>query len=278
MFPRSVERARRAGFCAGVRRAVGMAQDLIREPAGDLVMWGALIHNAHVVSELERGGMRVVETLDGLRGGETVLIRAHGIAPDLRRQIMDRGCRIVDASCPFVLKIHALVSEAAAAGKRVFITGDPRHPEVEGIVGAAGGTATVLSSVADVESLAPWQGKAVLVSQTTFSVVIFREIVDNLSRKIALLEIFDTICEATENRQLEARRMAERNDVMLVIGSRTSSNTMKLVDVCKSASRATYLIEDADAVRGLLSAGAFADRRIGVTAGASTPDSMILEV
>ncbi len=278
MRPLSVERAARAGFCAGVRRAVSMAQDLIQNSADDLTMWGALIHNARVVSELEQGGMRVVEHLEELRGGETVLIRAHGISPGLRRAILDRGCRIVDASCPFVLKIHDLVSAAAAAGKRVYITGDPRHPEVEGIVGSAGGTATVLSLPAEAEELPSWAGEAVLVSQTTFSVETFREIAEILTRQIALLEIFDTICEATENRQLEAKCMAERNDVMLVIGSRTSSNTMKLVEVCRSASRATYLIEDADAVRGLLSAGAFANRRIGVTAGASTPDSMILEV
>ena len=278
LAPATVELAVHAGFCSGVRRAVERAEGLIAEGAGELCMWGELIHNPRVVAGLAAGGMRVVQQLEELEGTETVLIRAHGIHPATRAAIEARGCTIVDATCPYVLTIHRIVREAHERGDTVYVTGDPGHPEVLGICGAAADRAIVLRDVEDARALADSEGPAILVSQTTFSVASFAEIRELLAAKIAMLRIFDTICKATENRQSEAHLLAQRSDVMLVIGSRTSSNTMKLMTTCAEAGGAAHLIEAAEDVRDLLESGVLAGKRIGVTAGASTPDSTIMEV
>lgn len=285
-YPRSIRRARSAGFCAGVFRAHAKARELLaaRErdaaegEAGELCMLGELIHNRQVVGALIAGGMRLRQSAAEVPAGATVLIRAHGLPRADYRLLRAKGCRIEDATCIYVKKIHDLVSAAAAEGRHILITGDPEHPEVVGILGACGPEATVIRSLEEARGLVFADKSYSLVSQTTFSQREFERICEELKNKIARLEIFVTICGATEQRQKAALELAKEVDLMLVIGSEHSSNTRKLLEVCRSVCGENYLVETPAQVKQLLADGLLRDKSVGVTAGASSPESIITEV
>lgn len=303
----NIIRAKTSGFCFGVKKAVDTAyavseksaiaqtdaesMDRSGEPgpeiqpatdgqsaSGPVFMFGELIHNRQVTQELIDRGLRQIESPSELPPGGEVLIRAHGISPKVRDALLRREARIIDCTCPYVRKIHQIVSKAHAEGAGILITGTPNHPEVLGINGACDDQAIVIEHASEVESLLFEDRSYVLVSQTTHSVHEFDKTVTALKKKIANLQIFDTICITTERRQAEARSIARAVDVMLVIGSRNSSNTRKLFEVCLSECGETYLIEQPDDVKAVMAGRETKNLSVGLTAGASTPERMIREV
>jgi 4-hydroxy-3-methylbut-2-enyl diphosphate reductase len=276
-----IQLAPSSGFCFGVQHAVDKAYSLLDDPSHAGIttyMLGELIHNSQVTGELHDRGMKLAETLADVPDGSEVLIRAHGVPPQVLDELADKGCAVINCTCPYVGKIHRLVRKASEEGRSIIIAGTPGHPEVVGIEGESQTPVILLSNHEQAESLEFMDQPWALVSQTTFSYAEYQAIQSILKNKIANLQIFDTICVTTEIRQKEAKELAAQSDLMLVIGSRGSSNTMKLVDVCRSQCGETYLIENSADVRPILAGRSVKDLKIGVTAGASTPERIIREV
>lgn len=264
--------ARNAGFCFGVRRAVELARKEARE-RGRVYTWGKLIHNESVIRDLCAEGILPVESLDGLTAGDTLIIRAHGAPPELFEACENRGIRTVDATCPFVHRIHPIVAEAARKGIPVYIAGKRTHPEVVGTAGWARGKAVILETP---EEAAAQVGQAgCLVAQTTLAESTFAEIAAVLKRRVPDLVVRNTICHTTRTRQEEAERLSRRCTKMLVLGSTGSANTVALANLCKIHCPDTKMIDDI----GKIPLEIFKlDDIIGLVTGASTPDPMIREV
>ncbi len=269
--------AKTAGFCFGVRRAMDLVEEQIRTGARPIYTLGPLIHNEEVVRDLERQGVRAVseEDLPGLSGG-TLIIRSHGVRPQVYEQAARQGLRLVDATCPFVRKIHNIVREQSAAGRTVVIIGDGDHPEVRGIRGWCETPALTVKTEADLAFLPPdLTSKICIVSQTTFNYKNFQDLVEKISKKGYDIIVFNTICSATEERQREAEQIASQVDAMVVIGGRYSSNTRKLFEICQRKCKNTHFIQTLD---DLSPESVDSVRSVGITAGASTPKKIIEEV
>ena len=268
--------AKSAGFCFGVKRAV----DTVYEQAGkeNVYTYGPIIHNEEVVKDLERKGVHVIEDisqLDNIKNG-TIIIRSHGVSKNVYDTIKERGFEIVDATCPFVLKIHKIVKDASAEGDQIVIIGNEKHPEVEGIMGWSETPVHVVDTVEKAEKLKLDKSKNVrVVSQTTFNYKKFQDLVEIIKKKEYNICISNTICNATEERQNEARRIARRADAMIVIGDSSSSNTRKLYEICKTECQETFYIQT---LSGLELDKLKSSDCIGITAGASTPNNIIEEV
>ncbi|MBO4474323.1 MAG: bifunctional 4-hydroxy-3-methylbut-2-enyl diphosphate reductase/30S ribosomal protein S1 [Clostridiales bacterium] len=275
-----IELAKSSGFCFGVENAVKTAYSVIKNhPDRKIYMLGEITHNEVVVGDLLASGMLLVHDPKEAEEGSLVLIRAHGVTPAVIEELSKRNCEIIDCTCPFVKKIHDIVRKADEEGHPVYITGTKGHPEVVGICGECSREATVISSFEECTALPEIEKDAVFVSQTTFSSKEFQKICEFVQKKIAKNQIFGTICYTTENRQRETADLAGVSDVMVVIGSKTSSNTKKLYDICSDRCALTYLVGGAADVEPLLPMWRERDvKRIGVTAGASTPVSIIREV
>ncbi len=273
--------AKSSGFCFGVKNAVETAEKLVVQPRPEgkpLYMLGELIHNRTVIGQLESQGMRIAADTKAVEDGATVLIRAHGVTPATLCDLREKGCEVVDCTCPFVTKIHLIVRKAWSEKKRIIIAGTPGHAEVVGINGECGGEGVIISSAAEAES-GDFSGDFwILVAQTTFSFAEYQKIGMILKKKIAKLQIFDTICITTEDRQREACEIARQADMMFVIGSPGSSNTQKLLGICRSQCGRTYLVEDAHQVGSVIGERSLEDLTVGITAGASTPERIIREV
>ncbi len=279
-----VKVAESSGFCFGVKTAVTAAEEAVANvgPGKKLVMLGEIVHNRFVVDELVKGGFTICETAEECPEDSVVIIRAHGVTPDEIRILKSKNCEIRDMTCPFVSKIHKIVRESAAEGKDIIIAGTEGHPEVIGILGEAEGTGVrcaVVKSPEDLEKLDFPLENAVLISQTTFSKDAFRNICFFVKNKIEKYNVFDTICITTESRQKEAASLSEISDSMVVIGSAHSSNTTKLFDICKGRCARTFLVNSGAEVGRLISEGKILPTdKVGITAGASTPEAIILEV
>ena len=267
--------AKTAGFCFGVDRAVSRAVEEAEKADGPVYTYGPLVHNEEVIRDLESKGIRAVtaEELEGLDGG-TVIIRAHGIPKAEQEKLVLHGFKVVDLTCPFVKRIHRIVQEASEAGQTVVITGNKDHPEVKGIVGWCGGKAIVIADESGIPEI-PQDAPVTVVSQTTFNYKKFKELVEKISERSYNNHVVNTICNATQERQTEAGAIAERADVMIVIGGRESSNTQKLFEICRSACPRTYYIQTPDDLKTLSFAPVSS---VGITAGASTPNNIIQEV
>ena len=268
--------AKNSGFCFGVRRAVEMAEQCAAE-CGTVYTYGNIIHNESVVRELAEKGVHSVENIDTLNAGDTLIIRAHGAPPAVYEACERKGIRLIDATCPYVKRIHKIVQKAAEEGGTVLIAGKADHPEVIGIRGWAGGDALVFESAADVKNL-PQMKKAVLVAQTTLPEETFRDIIHEIEyqqNSSCALEVCNTICDTTRARQSEAEEISRRSARMLVLGSKSSANTQKLVEICKKHCKNT---ENIDVTEKLFLDKLPSDGIIGIVAGASTPDRMIREV
>ena len=268
--------AKSAGFCFGVKRAV----DTVYEQTGkkNVYTFGPIIHNEEVVKDLEKKGVFVINTmeqLDDITEG-TVIIRSHGVSSAVYEALQKKGVEIVDATCPFVLKIHNIVKQESANGKQIVIIGNEKHPEVEGIMGWSKTQVHVVDTAEKAQNLQlDPQREVCIVSQTTFNYNKFKELVEIISEKGYNIIIRNTICNATEERQTEAREIAKRVDAMIVVGGSSSSNTRKLYEICKNECKDTYYIQtlnDLD-MTSLCKADC-----IGITAGASTPNNIIQEV
>ena len=268
--------AKSAGFCFGVKRAV----DTVYEQTGkkNVYTFGPIIHNEEVVKDLEKKGVFVINTmeeLDDITEG-TVIIRSHGVSSAVYEALQKKGVEIVDATCPFVLKIHNIVKQESANGKQIVIIGNEKHPEVEGIMGWSKTQVHVVDTAEKAQNLQlDPQREVCIVSQTTFNYNKFKELVEIISEKGYNIIIRNTTCNATEERQTEAREIAKRVDAMIVVGGSSSSNTRKLYEICKNECKDTYYIQTLNDL-DMTSLGK-ADC-IGITAGASTPNNIIQEV
>ena len=276
-----VKVAETAGFCFGVKRAVNKVYELIDTEQKPIFTLGPIIHNEGVVADLEARGVHVIAEADldspddTLQNG-TVVIRSHGVGKPIYDKLKEKNISYVDVTCPFVLKIHRIVEKESLAGNHVIIIGDKDHPEVQGICGWCQGPYTVIKNQEEAEAFLLPEGKKIsIVSQTTFNYNKFKDLVEILEKKRYDRIVLNTICSATEERQLEARQIACEADTMIVIGGRHSSNTQKLYEICRKECENTYYIQtlvDLD-TKPFQCIGC-----VGITAGASTPNNIIEEV
>ena len=279
-----VKVAKTAGFCFGVQRAVDKVYELIGSCPDRLFTLGPIIHNEEVVNDLEKKGVRVAseDDLRTLPESSTVVIRSHGVGKEVYDHLEEYGLSYVDVTCPFVLKSHRIVEKESRAGAHIVIIGDPDHPEVVGICGWCMGPYTVIRTEQDaLDFVFPIDKNICIVSQTTFNYNKFKDLVEILSKKrydntvLNILNILNTICNATEERQREAKSIAGEVDTMLVVGGRHSSNTQKLFEICKKECENTYYIQTpVDLDSDMFQCSSY----VGITAGASTPKKIIEEV
>ena len=271
--------AKTAGFCFGVERAVNKVYEQINKQDGrSIYTYGPIIHNEEVVKDLEKKGVQVIETEEELRQLKEgiVIIRSHGVGRHIYDLLEENQIEIVDATCPFVKKIHRIVKEENEKGRRVIIIGNEKHPEVEGIKGWAGADTIVVESEKQIEKLTiDPEEKLSIVSQTTFNYKKFQDLVEKFLKKGYDISVLNTICNATQERQSEARRIASEVDAMIVIGGKSSSNTQKLYEICRRECENTYYIQTVD---DLEPESVSSVRSVGITAGASTPKNIIKEV
>ncbi|MCH7620246.1 MAG: 4-hydroxy-3-methylbut-2-enyl diphosphate reductase [Candidatus Marinimicrobia bacterium] len=263
--------ARGSGFCFGVRDAVEMAHESAGE-FGNVFMLGDIVHNEHVVHQLDDAGVLVVNDLDKVEGAP-VLFRAHGTSTDVWKNAEEKGLNIIDATCPLVTQIHEEVKQLAEEGRQVFIIGDHGHDEVVGIASQVEG-ATVLSTPEEAEALRKMKRIGV-VSQSTQTIENVQEILNVLVTKAADLRFINTICFPTTRNQNAIKELSSVNDVMIIIGSFTSANTKRLTSISRKINENTYQVQTADDLEN----GWFSDiDTVGVSAGASTPDILIQKV
>jgi len=272
-----VELAKSAGFCFGVEKAVNTVYEEAKKGNDIVYTLGPIIHNEEVVKDMKKRGVEAVkiEDLASLPKG-TVIIRSHGVSREIFNFVKRSGHRVVDATCPFVKKIHAIVSVQSGKGKTVVIIGNPEHPEVMGIRGWGDENTYAVENIEQFINLKLKKDKEIIiVAQTTFNHKKFQEIIDKISLLGYDVRCFNTICNATQERQAEAKNIASNVDAMIVIGDKKSSNTGKLVEICQEECKNTVFIqtlEDLD-YDALLSVDS-----VGITAGASTPKHIIEEV
>ena len=269
--------AKSAGFCFGVKRAVEMVQEEAKKEQKVYTL-GSIIHNEQVVEGFAKKGVQVLDSVDELQEDEkaTVIIRSHGITKQMFQQLKQKKVRIVDATCPFVKKIHNIVQEKKAEGYQIIVVGNAKHPEVEGTCGWCDNQCKVVETLSEAENCTLKAGEKVcVVAQTTFNYKKFKDIVAILSKKSYDILVMNTICNATEERQTEAGTIARLSDAMIVIGGKHSSNTQKLYEICKAECLNTHFIQTLDDL-DLKLFQSF--RSVGITAGASTPNKIIKEV
>lgn len=265
--------AKHSGFCFGVSRAIELV-NRAAETDARVFTYGKIIHNESVVNELASRGILAVESVDALSAGDTLVIRAHGAPPEVFAACAEKGVRVIDATCPFVKRIHRIVERAAEAGERVAILGKPTHPEVIGIRSRAGSDAAVLSCAEDAERLGPCESLT-FVSQTTAKAEDYDAVLSVLAEKIPALHAHRTICDTTRLRQAEAEILAKRCTRVFVLGSEFSANTCALRDLCQKTCKMAEIIDD---IGKIPLAKIKVDDIIGIIAGASTPTAMIREV
>jgi 4-hydroxy-3-methylbut-2-enyl diphosphate reductase len=266
--------ARSAGFCFGVKRAIKTALDTVAQ-GKTVEMLGDIVHNEDVVRQIEAAGIRKVNDLSEGQG-KILLIRAHGAARKIAATARDLGYTIVDATCPMVKEIHTIAQDMEAQGYRIIIIGDRDHEEVEGIKGQLGTEAVLIDSVAHIpEDVISAIERAAVVVQSTQNPELVHRIVAVLKRRIRELRFHNTICKATTTRQNEIRTMPLENDVMLIIGSKTSANTKRLYEISKTLNPRSYWIQSRDTIDPQW----FKEvKTVGITAGASTPEETIRSV
>ena len=274
-----VIKAKSAGFCFGVKKAMETVYQQIEANANrPIYTFGPLIHNEEVVKELKSKGVEVVDSVEELKALKEgiVIIRSHGVSKDIYKIMEDNGIECVDATCPFVKRIHKIVDKESALGKKVIIIGNDGHPEVEGIKGWSNTPAVVIEKEEEaLEFSCKSDEKICIVSQTTFNYNKFKELVEIFEKKGYDISVVNTICNATEERQTEAAQIAAEADVMIVIGGTHSSNTRKLYEICKNECENTHFIQTLDDLNLELPKSV---RLVGITAGASTPNNIIVEV
>lgn len=271
--------AKTAGFCFGVKRAVEKVYEQIKQsPDERIYTYGPIIHNEEVVKDLESKGVSIIESKEELKNIKKgiIVIRSHGVDKEVYDIAESNKLKIVDATCPFVLKIHKIVEKEKNNGSHIIIIGNSNHPEVQGIKGWSGDDTTVIGNEEEAQNFSIKEPKKIcIVSQTTFNYNKFKYLVEIISKKRYDINVLDTICNATHERQAEAKKIAANVDSMIVIGGRNSSNTQKLYEICSNECSNTYYIQTLEDMNlcELQSSSC-----VGITAGASTPNYIIEEV
>ncbi len=272
-----IKLAKTAGFCMGVRRAVDIVLDVAQHEKGSRIYtYGPLIHNPQTIELLKHRGITAISAIEEIPDKQqaVLIIRAHGIAPDERRKLKESGVRIIDATCPKVGYVQAIIKKHTALGHTVIIAGDREHPEVDGLWGYTEGKGIIVSTLEDAEKL-PAMDKVCIVAQTTQDTDHYLDIVDKIQKKSPQAVVFNTICSSTEKRQEEIITLARETDALFVVGGKNSANTCRLADLAQKQNTPTFHIETADELKDL-DLSPF--RSIGVSAGASTPNWIIDQV
>ncbi len=274
-----IEIAEKAGFCFGVDRAVKIAYDTAKEKKTQVYTYGMLIHNSDVTNEFEKMGVSCINEISEIPSGSTVIVRAHGISEEEYEKLRENDINVIDATCPFVKRIHKIVGEEHQKGRRVVIAGDRNHPEVKGINGWCKNSAFIVGNEEDCEEILKNDSNLPIsiVSQTTLRPEKAKKIEKFLKKYFTNVIFFDTICSATEERQKAAKKLAKESEVMLVLGGKNSSNTEKLFEICREHCKETYKIENAKELDGLAHLFKKNIKKVGITAGASTPEKVIKE-
>ncbi|HLN81261.1 MAG TPA: 4-hydroxy-3-methylbut-2-enyl diphosphate reductase [Thermoanaerobaculia bacterium] len=275
MFPRRVLLAAPRGFCAGVVRAIDVVNLALECVDAPLYVRREIVHNLHVVQGFEKRGVRFVEELDEVPDGATVVFSAHGIAPRVRDEARRRELNVIDATCPLVTKVHLEAIRFERRGFRIILIGHPNHEEVEGTMGEAESRMTLVSSIAEAVSVEVEDpDRVAYITQTTLSMEDTRPIVETLKRRFPEIvgPARDDICYATQNRQVAVRALAREASVILVIGSKNSSNSNRLVEEAQLAGARAYLVDDASGVDPAWLEGV---ETVGVTSGASAPEFLV---
>ncbi|MDI3546499.1 MAG: hypothetical protein PWR10_151 [Halanaerobiales bacterium] len=269
-----VNTAEEAGFCFGVKRAIGLAKNAAEsKETTPVYTLGPIIHNPQVVKQLEDLGIKSVDSIDEIDRG-IVIIRSHGVSPEILDKAKEKGLHIIDATCPYVNKAQKYARKLVEDGYQTFIYGDHKHPEVVGILGATGNRAIVVSNQEELKAN-NLEDRVGFIAQTTKSPESFRDLISSVITAIKELKVYNTICHTTERRQRFAIDLAKKVDIMFVIGGHNSANTNRLAEICKKSGTPTYHIETADEIDWQWLNG---KEKIGITAGASTPDWLIKEV
>ena len=273
---KKVQLAKTAGFCFGVEKAVEKVYKEAKKKNKKVYTLGPIIHNEEVVKDLEQKGVNVIANENELKEDGTIIIRSHGVTREVLDKCKKSGMEVVNATCPFVTKIHLIVKREVEEGHRVVIIGNPKHPEVVGIKGWGDERTVAVNSYEEFMKLElDFEERLSIVAQTTYNYNKFQEIVDKIGEIGYDIKCFNTICNATQERQVEARKLASEVDTMIVIGDKSSSNTAKLVEICKQECENTIFIQTLD---DLNLKDLDTVQSIGITAGASTPKQIIEEV
>jgi 4-hydroxy-3-methylbut-2-enyl diphosphate reductase len=271
-----IVRAHSMGFCFGVRDAIEVVREL-GQAGTEVYTLGAIVHNPQVASELEKINVHVVDSLDDAPNGSLIAITAHGAPPNLEEEAEQRGFRVIDTTCPLVTRIQKTAADLVQQRYSVLVYGDPNHKEVKGIVGWSGGRAKVIGSLDDLEGWEPTR-RVALISQSTSNVEKFialaREVVGAMVARGVEIRVINTICRPTKDRQRAVRELAREVEVVIAVGGWASANTRKLVQAAKEEGAQAYQVSDPSELQAEWFAGV---QRVGLTAGASTPDSVIEE-
>ena len=274
-----IKTAKTAGFCFGVDRAVKLVYEELEKYGGRVATLGPIIHNRDVVEDLKKKGVRIIEDVGELDENEKAVIRSHGVGRKIYDELSQKGNDYIDATCPFVARIHKIVREKSEEGYYILIAGDESHPEVQGIVGHCGENCFVFKDETELKDFFEkkyknLEKKLAIVAQTTYNILVWGECLKVIPKDNENILVFDTICNATSRRQSDAALLSKEVDIMIVVGGRNSSNTIKLFNVC-SENCCSYHIENSDELHTLNLNNA---EKIGITAGASTPAYIIKEV
>jgi len=262
--------AKNCGLCYGVKRALNIAKKTRLQKKGSVYTWGDLIHNPQVIADLNKKGIQSVESLDQLDKG-TVIIRSHGVSPQIHQLLKQKQIEIIDATCPIVKKIQKLVEELAQKEEEIVIVGNREHPEIKGLIGYGQGKVIIIENENQTRNLPFKKGRAVL-AQSTQDLFLFGKIVAALIEKTEELKVYNTICESTQTRQKSTSDLASSVDTLFIVGGKNSSNTRKLYQISKRILPRTYFIETADQITPEMLKGA---GKIGLSGGASTPPEAI---
>src|SRR3989454_4039067 len=267
--------AEECGFWFGVERAVEMVEDALEEGVRPIRSLGSLIHNAQEMERLGTKGVSTIDSPDQADHKTVAVIRAHGVTPQVQRELEERAAKVIDATCPFVTRVQHLAERAAKDGRDVVVAGNPDHPEMIGVVGYAPDNTYVVRDASEVASL-PQLRSPLVVSQTTIKLQTFLEVAEAVRANAdAEPQVVNTICSATRDRQDAARALAGQVDVFYIIGGKHSSNSIKLLAVCREQCERSFLIETEGEINAEDLTGV---NRVGVTAGASTPNWLIDQV
>ena len=265
--------AKHMGFCGGVKRAVEMAQGAAQQADGPVFTWGPLIHNPQVVERLQAAGVQLTEQLNGLEG-EAFVVSAYGVEHAVLEHARAKGMRVVDATCPVVIRAHQLAYKLADEGYQLIVVGDHGHPEMVTLKEVLGDKVTIVHTLEEARRVKV-RGKVGVMSQTTQSLENFRQIVAHLAVRAKELKVLNTLCPAITVRQEEAERLVEEVDALVVVGGHGSSNTTRLTELGRTHAVTTYHIEVPDELDPTWFAGV---EKVGVMSGASTPDWIITQV
>jgi 4-hydroxy-3-methylbut-2-enyl diphosphate reductase len=265
--------AKHAGYCYGVQRALKIAREAMESSEKPIYTLGPIIHNPQVVESLKEQGVNSVNSVDEVDSG-TIIIRTHGVDPKIKRSAKERKLEVVDATCPFVAKAQKRAASLIKSGYRVIIVGERNHPEVAGLLAYTDNQAVVVENAEELKNIA-MSNRIGVVVQTTQSLANLQNIINGLLSKTKDLKVFNTICNATSQRQEAARKLAKSVELMLVVGGKNSANTTRLAQICKENNKNTHHIETASEIDEKWLDGI---EKIGLTAGASTPDWILQEV